>query len=218
MSSSNDHSPPQLTINNYHQWSRDMLMFLNRHGLGLIISQDWTKPTLPESPTAADRNEVLAFKQAQSKAAGYLYAAVAKDQKVHLDDIADMNDAVAIWNKLKKTYVQQNSTTRFTALDTLLRAELKEGESLVDLAARVTRLRNEFKQLLPDGYKLEQLLEDLEVNALLNALPSDHYPTLSQALWLESSLTCQIVHDKFLAHTGNKFDSFDAKESIKNHY
>jgi len=203
MSSSNDHhnTPPQLTTSNYNQWAIDMTHFLNCHGLGLIITQDWVKPTIADmsKATSAERQELLAFQQAQSKAAGYLYAAVPVDQRVHIDGVNPM-DAVAIWDKLKSTFVKQNSTSRFTALDTLLRVQLKEGEGLVDLAARTTRLRNEFKQLLPDGYKVDQLLDDMEVNALLNALPSDRYTTLSETLWLQSNLTRQDVHDKFIAH------------------
>ena len=96
-------------------------------------------------------------------------------------------------------FVKQNSTSRFTALDVLLRVQLQEGEGLVDLAARTTRLRSD-GSLLPANYKVETLMDDLEVNALLNALPSETYPTLSQTLWLQSNLMRQDVLDKFTAH------------------
>ena len=71
----------------------------------------------------------MQFKQAKAKAAGYLYHAVPEDQRVHLDDIADRTDAVAIWDKIKTTFVKQDSTSRFIALDSLLKVQLKEGES-----------------------------------------------------------------------------------------
>ena len=117
-----------------------------------------------------------------------------------MDSLKDLDDALAIWDKLKEVFVKQNSTSRFTALDVLLRVQLQEGEGLVDLAARTTRLRNDLGSLLPANYKVETLMDDLEVNALLNALPSETYPTLSQTLWLQSNLTCQDVLDKFTAH------------------
>ena len=59
------------------------------------------------------------------------------------------------------------------------------------------RLCNDLGSLLPANYKVETLMDDLEVKALLNALPSETYPTLSQTLWLQSNLTHQDVFDKF---------------------
>ena len=170
-SSSHEHSPPQLTTSNYNQWARDMKQFLNRHGLGLIITKQWVEPRPADAvkPTAEERKEVLQFKQAQSKAAGLLWQAVPKEQQVHLDSLKDLDDALAIWDKLKEVFVKQNSTSRFTALDVLLRVQLQEGEGLVDLAARTTRLHNDLGSLLPANYKVETLMDDLEVNALLNA-------------------------------------------------
>ena len=173
--SSNDHSPPQLTTSNYNDWSIEMMHFLNRHGVGVIITELWTAPDPPTEggkASSEDRKELLQFRIAQSKAAGFIYAAVPADQRVHLHGVSS-DDAIGMWNKLKDTYVKQNSTTRFIALDSLLKVQQKERESLGDLAARTTRLHTEVKQLLPDDYTLEKLLDDLEVNALLNGMSCD---------------------------------------------
>ena len=200
---SSHEAAPQLSSSNYHQWSLDMQQYLNRHAVGLIISGDWIEPVPADSKagfTPEERRELLSFKQHRSKAAGLIYGAIPADLRVHLDGV-DANDALGMWDKLKKTFVKQNSTSRFHTLDQLLRVQLGPEEGLTEYAGRTHRLREQFKQLLPDGYKVSELLDDLEINSLLHGLPSTStHSTLAETLWLQSDLTRDDVLNKFAAH------------------
>ena len=199
---SSHESAPILSSSNYHQWSLDMQQYLNHHGVGLIVSEDWLEPAIADAkaPTSEERRELMLYKQGRSKAAGLIYGAIPADLHVHLDGV-DANDALGMWKKLKKTFVKQNSTSRFHTLDQLLRVQLGPEEGLTEYAGRTHRLRDQFKQLLPDGYKAEQLLDDLEINSLLHGLPSSStHATLAETLWLQADLTRDDVLNKFAAH------------------
>ena len=112
-----------------------------------------------------------------------------------MDSLKDLDDALAIWDKLKEVFVKQPDQQDLHPPG----AGLSE-QRIQSSEARGGVLRNDLGSLLPANYKVETLMDDLEVNALLNALPSETYPTLSQTLWLQSNLTCQDVLDKFTAH------------------
>ena len=84
-------------------------------------------------------------------------------------------DGAAVWTKLEEVHLQKVSGARYNALDAVFAVKQQSGESLPAVANRVDSLVYDFRSLCPDGYTVEQLIEDIAAMSMLRALPKEFH-------------------------------------------
>lgn len=197
MSDSNSKITP-LNNKNYNEWKGDMQAWLMKCGYWRLVHGTEVKPL-------SNTEELAKWEMKAEKAAGEIYLAVEKDQKVHIRD--HLEDPIKMWKELEKVHVSKNPGARFNAYNALFSIKKGEDESLKDLADRVATAMSSIVNLRSDNYTLEQLDQELEAMTLIRALPGE-FKHLSSALLLQNKLDKDSVLELFtaeeLAHKGEE--------------
>ncbi|KAI0072021.1 hypothetical protein K474DRAFT_1605896 [Panus rudis PR-1116 ss-1] len=107
---------PLLSAHNYSTWKSDVQASLRSKGFWRIVSGSICKPDDKEA------EKLEAYLDEADRAAGILFLAVDKDQRVHLAGIED--DPVKIWVKLEEIHMEKGAGTRFNAYDDLFSIHL----------------------------------------------------------------------------------------------
>lgn len=170
---SNHSYVPVLTPLNYGKWSEPMEAFLAVKGLWGHVSGDETIPLPADQSTGirtkAEQAELKLFAKEHAQAAGYLFLYIDDSQKAHVRNVR--TDPKAVWDKLKAVHLQQKPSSRFTSIDQLFSLEKENSETLTTLMGRVSKHVQDLRSLLPTAYTLEMLLGEIEIMAMLRALP-----------------------------------------------
>ena len=91
------------------------------------------------------------------------------DVKVLIQDCED--NPILIWDTLKSSFIQQQTTPRFNAYHALLSVKKSESKALDSLINRVDEQIRVIKSLSPSSFTLDNLYDELAVMAIIRALP-----------------------------------------------
>ena len=103
------------------------------------------------------------------QAAGALKTCMSHDVKVLIWDCED--NPILIWETLKSSFIQQQTTPRFNGYHALLSVNKSESEALDSLINRVDEQIRVIKSLSPSSFTLDNLYDELAVIAIIRALP-----------------------------------------------
>lgn len=111
-------------------------------------------------------------------------------QFIHIEGIED--DPAKMWKKLEDIHVHKQAGSHFNAYDHLFGIRKEESESLSTLTARVAQAMQQCKNLCPPDFKLETLDNELELMALIRALPEEYNHFTSSLLLLKDLDKAQV--------------------------
>ena len=168
---------------NYNQWHKNMPARLHKRACWRHVKDEVKEPT---GSDAASLTKVDEWKKQMDIAAGELWSCIDESQQIHVDGKED--DPVAMWKALEAAHVQKKAITRFSAYTNLLHVTKQPDESLQSLIERTSSAMSAAKLARPDDYTIDKLDGDLQIMALLEALPEE-YAILKTNLLLRDSLT-----------------------------
>jgi len=121
-------------------------------------------PAVPPDEDKLDRWEIKA-----ERAAGALKTAMSHELRVIIRDCED--DPIQIWDTLRASFVQQRTAPRFNAYHSLLSIQKNDSESLESLINKVDEQIRVIQSLSPSSFTLDNLYDELDVMAIIRALP-----------------------------------------------
>ncbi|KIJ40880.1 hypothetical protein M422DRAFT_141388, partial [Sphaerobolus stellatus SS14] len=129
------------------------------------------------------------------KAAGEIYQWLDDANKIHVDDIR--TKPKEMWDKLKSVHSKSTPNSRFNSLSDLLSIQLKDGEFLTDLSARIQGAMQKVKAIQPKGYTLDNLDEELVSMSMIKDLPFETYGSFISSVLLLSDLSKDAILQAF---------------------
>jgi hypothetical protein len=200
---------------NYNQWHKNMAARLRKRACWRHVKGELKEPTGTDAAALATIND---WRKQMDIAAGEIWSCIDESQQIHVEGKED--DPVEMWKALEGAHVQKKAITRFSAYTNLLRATLKSGESLQSLIEQTSKNMSIAKLSRPDGYTIDKLDEDLQIMALLDALPSEGpenaaYAILKGNLLLRDSLTLVDVKNAFTTQDAQALHVQNSSEALQ---
>jgi hypothetical protein len=124
-------------------------------------------------------------------AAGRLVLLIDDSQNGCVEGLED--NATLMWKKLEEVHVHKQASSHFNAHDDLFGIRKEESESLSALTAQLAQAMQTCKSLCPTDFTLETLDNELELMALIRALP-EGYKHFTSSLLLLRDLEKEQVH------------------------
>ncbi|PBK80905.1 hypothetical protein ARMGADRAFT_949000, partial [Armillaria gallica] len=162
-----------LSADNYGVWAPTMESLLKTHKLWMVTGGFSCEPDFvdADNPTKEEKREWRDWMEEMGAAAGMIFLCLDDTQKINVEDYRRHDDPVGMWTSLKVLHHQKTMTTRFTAYDTFFSVRKDPDESLSALHARVVKIMADVRSLRPSNFNLSKLDEELQIMALIHALP-----------------------------------------------
>jgi hypothetical protein len=214
-------NPPHLKEDNYHSWEPLMAAYLCSCGEYRLVSGMLQRPSPPSLLVAAidTQGNDIAFTVDQQmhnsklqtsyddkmekynalheKACGDIMKFIAPSQRVHVKGLE--GNAPGMWAALIAVHLQQAPGTQFSAYNELFGIVKGPNESLTHLVSRVSDAMGCIQELRPaTNFDIVKLNEELQLMAMLRALPRAEYGDFTSSLMRTKKLT--LTHAKAAFH------------------
>lgn len=205
-----------LTEDNYTTWEQDMGAHLRVNRLWRITIGAKTRPTplqltAPVAPvtvgtgasavttagTPGTYDDTLgeAWDEIAEQAAGAIFSGISASVKPSVRDLLD--DPVTMWSHLESQFRSKLASNRFNALDDTMSIRLKDEESLPAVSSRILDAVLEFKTLVPVGYDLDDMLNDLAIMSHVRCLPSEEFGDFTSQILMAPVVSIDSVTASF---------------------
>jgi hypothetical protein len=132
----------------------------------------------------------------QEKACGDMMKFLSPSQRVHVK--GKEGDGPGMWAALVAIHLQQAPGTRFSAYNELFSIVKSPSESLTNVSARVSDTMGHIQELRPQGFDIKKLDEEIQLMAMLRALPRAEFGDFTSSLMRTKKLT--LSHAKAAFH------------------
>jgi hypothetical protein len=214
-------NPPSLKENNWHAWELLMTAYRRSCGEYHLVAGQLAYPSPPqllvEGATAAGipitltldqqmhnlklqtsyDNKMEKYDTLPEKACGDIMKFIAPSQRVHVKGLE--GNAPGMWAALIAVHLQQAPGTRFSAYNELFGIVKEPNKSLTHLVSRVSDAMGRIQGLRPAAdFDIVKLDEELQLMAMLRALPRAEYGDFTSSLMRTEKLT--LTHAKAAFH------------------
>ena len=190
----NAHIVPEdkiLALDNFPIWKDYITARLRAVGSYRIVFGTHTKPSDPADSLGAEAKEkvfqkIEDWEQLHDKAISVLLSSI--DAANRQATRAQEDNAVDLYKALRDRHLNQTSSTRFHALDTLFSIRKTPDESPIATFSRVDAALTKLQSLTPDGFTAAQIHAELAVMAYIASLPREEYGSFISSLLLIKDL------------------------------
>jgi hypothetical protein len=131
----------------------------------------------------------------QEKACGDMMKFLSPSQRVHVRN--KEGDGPGMWAALVAIHLQQAPGTRFSAYNELFSIVKSPSESLTNVSARVSDAMSHIQELRPSGFDIKKLDEEIQLMAMLRALPRAEFGDFTSSLMRNDKLDLAIASAAF---------------------
>jgi hypothetical protein len=131
----------------------------------------------------------------QEKACGDMMKFLSPSQRVHVK--GKEGDGPGMWAALVAIHLQQAPGTRFSAYNELFSIVKSPSESLTNVSARVSDAMGHIQELCPQGFDIKKLDKEIELMAMLRALPRAEFGGFTSSLMRNEKLDLAIASAAF---------------------
>jgi hypothetical protein len=218
-------NPPHLKEDNYHLWEPLMAAYLRSCGEYCLVSGMLQRPSPPCLLVAAIdtqgngiaftveqqmhnpklqtsyNNKMEKYSTLHEKACGDIMKFIAPSQRVHVKGLE--GNAPGVWAALIAVHLQQAPGTRFCAYNELFSTVKGPNELLTHLGSRVSDAMGRIQELRPaTNFDIVKLNKELQLMAMLRALPCAEYGDFTSSLMRTEELTLIYAKGLVLPGTG----------------
>jgi hypothetical protein len=212
-------NPPPLKEDNWHAWEPLMIAYLRSRGEYRLIASQLARPWPPqlqvEGTTTAGvaipftldqqmfnarltntfNESVEKYNVLQEKACGDMMKFLSPSQRVHVK--GKEGDDPGMWAALVAIHLQQAPGTRFSAYNELFSIVKSPSESLTNVSAHVSDAMGHIQELRPQGFDIKKLDEEIQLMAILRALPRAEFGEFTSSLMRNEKLDLTIASAAF---------------------
>jgi hypothetical protein len=131
----------------------------------------------------------------QEKACGDMMKFLSPSQRVHVK--GKKGDGPGMWAALVAIHPQQALGTRFSAYNELFSIVKSPSESLTNISAGVSDTMGHIQELRPQGFDIKKLVKEIELMAMLRALPCAEFGKFTLSLMRNKKLDLAIASAAF---------------------
>jgi hypothetical protein len=212
-------NPPMLKEDNWHAWEPLMMVYLGSRGEYRLVAGQLARPSPPQllvqaidaagfdiaftldqqmfnaKLTNAHTEALEKYDVLQEKACGDMMKFLSPSQRVHVRN--KEGNGPGMWAALVAIHLQQAPGTRFSAYNELFSIVKSPSKSLTNVSACVSDAMGHIQELRPSGFDIKKLDEEIQLMAMLRALPCAKFSDFTSSLMRNEKLDLAIASAAF---------------------